>query len=102
VGHHEKRISVNEFVSLMEINYPKISRSEAEMSDNVGAMFMAQNPLSGIRTCRIDTRYHYVRENSEEGIMIIEFVKSNENHSCFHFNLGDLRQAHDEIPGSIY
>jgi hypothetical protein len=50
-------------------------------TDNVGAMFMAQNASSGIRTRHIDTRYHYVRENLEEGIINIEFVKSIENDS---------------------
>jgi hypothetical protein len=36
-------------------------------TENVGAMFMAQNASSGVRTRHIDTRYHYVRENLEEG-----------------------------------
>jgi hypothetical protein len=45
-------------------------------TDNVGAMFMAQNASSGVRTRHIDTRYHYVKENLEE-----EFVKSIENDS---------------------
>jgi hypothetical protein len=34
---------------------------------------------SGIRTHHIDTPYQYVRENLEEGIIIIQFVKSSEN-----------------------
>jgi hypothetical protein len=41
---------------------------------NVGAMFMVQNALSGVRTRHVDTRYHYVREKLEEGIINIEFV----------------------------
>jgi hypothetical protein len=49
--------------------------------DNVGTMFMAQNASSGVRMRHIDTRYHYVRENSEEGIINIEFLKSIENNS---------------------
>jgi hypothetical protein len=49
--------------------------------DNIGAMFMAQNALSGVRTRHIDTCYHYVRKNLEEGIINIEFVKSIENNS---------------------
>jgi hypothetical protein len=32
-------------------------------------------------THRIDTRYHYVRENLEEGIINIKFVKSIESDS---------------------
>jgi hypothetical protein len=50
-------------------------------TDNVGAMFMAQNASFGVITRQIDTRYHYVRENLEEGIINIEFVKSIENDS---------------------
>jgi hypothetical protein len=49
--------------------------------DNVGAMFMAQNISSGVRTRHVNTRYHFVRENLEEGIIKIEFVKSVENDS---------------------
>jgi hypothetical protein len=50
-------------------------------TDNVGAMFMVQNASSVVRTRHIDIRYHYVRENLEEGIINIEFVKSIENNS---------------------
>jgi hypothetical protein len=50
-------------------------------TDNVGAMFMAQNASSGVRTRHIDTLNHYVGENLEEGIINIEFVKSIENDS---------------------
>jgi hypothetical protein len=32
-------------------------------TDNVGAMFMAQNNSSGVRTRHIDTRYHFLRES---------------------------------------
>jgi hypothetical protein len=50
-------------------------------TDNIGAMFMAQNSSSGVRTRHVDTRYHYIRENVEDGIIKIEFVKSMENNS---------------------
>jgi hypothetical protein len=36
---------------------------------------------SGHRTCHIDTRYHHIRENVENGIIKIEFVKSMGNDS---------------------
>jgi hypothetical protein len=42
---------------------------------NVGAMFMAQNSSSGVRTRHVDTRYHFVRENVEDGIIKIEFIR---------------------------
>jgi hypothetical protein len=60
----------------IEVNMPITVKT-----DKVGAMFMAQNALSGVSTCHIDTCYHYVRKNSEEGIINIEFVKSIENGS---------------------
>jgi hypothetical protein len=60
----------------IEVNLPITMKT-----DNVGAMFMAQKASSGVRTRHIDTRYHYVRENLEEGIINIEFVKSIENDS---------------------
>jgi hypothetical protein len=50
-------------------------------TDNAGAMFMAQNASSGVRTRHIDTCYHYIRENLEEEIINIKFVKSIENDS---------------------
>jgi hypothetical protein len=50
-------------------------------TDNIGAMFMAQNTSSGVRTRHVDTRYHYIRENVEDGIIKIEFVRSMENDS---------------------
>jgi hypothetical protein len=50
-------------------------------TDNIGTMFMAQNSSSGVRTRHVDTRYHFVRENLEDGIIKIEFIKSVENQS---------------------
>jgi hypothetical protein len=55
----------------IEVNLPTKVKT-----DNVGAMFMAQNASSVIRTRHIDTRYHYVRDNLEEGIInIVSFIK---------------------------
>jgi hypothetical protein len=34
-------------------------------TDNIGAMFMAQNVSSGVRTRHFDTKNHFVRENLE-------------------------------------
>jgi hypothetical protein len=47
--------------------------------DNVGAIFMAENSSSGIRTRHIDTKYHFVREHVEDGLIKIVFVKSSTN-----------------------
>jgi hypothetical protein len=60
----------------IEVNLPITVKT-----DNVGAMFVAQNASSGVRARHIDTRYHYVRENLEEGIINIKFVKSIGNNS---------------------
>jgi hypothetical protein len=54
----------------IEVNLPMTVKT-----DNIGAMLMAQNALSGVRTRHINTRYYYVRE----GIINDEFVKSIEN-----------------------
>jgi hypothetical protein len=76
----------------IEVNLPITVKT-----DNVGAMFMAQNASSGVRTRHIDTRYHYVRENLEEGIINIEFVKSIENDSdIFTKNVTKFLEVHAE------
>jgi hypothetical protein len=40
---------------------------------------MAENSSSGIITLHIDTRYHFVREHVEGGLIKIVFVKSSIN-----------------------
>jgi hypothetical protein len=50
-------------------------------TDNVDALFMSQNSSTGVRSRHVDTRYHFIRENVEEGIVRVEFVKSSENDS---------------------
>ena len=58
----------------IEVQLPIIVRC-----DNVGAIFMAENSSSGVRTRHIDTRYHFVREHIVDGFISIKFVKSYEN-----------------------
>jgi hypothetical protein len=60
----------------IEVELPIIVKT-----DNVGAMFMAQNSSSGVKTRHVDTRYHFVRENLDDRIIKIEFIKSVENQS---------------------
>ena len=50
-------------------------------TDNVGALFMTQNSSAGVRSRHVDTRYHFIRENVEDGIVKVEFVRSSENDS---------------------
>jgi hypothetical protein len=47
--------------------------------DNVGVIFMAENPSSGIRTCQIDTRYDFVCEYVEYGLIKTVFDESSIN-----------------------
>jgi hypothetical protein len=48
---------------------------------NVGALFMSPNSSTGIRSRQVDTRYHFIRENVEDGIIRVEFVSSSDNDS---------------------
>ena len=66
--------------------------------DNIGAIYMAENGSSSNQTKHVNTRYHFVRELIEEGIMKIEFVKSENNDSdIFTKNLGrELFKKHSE------
>jgi hypothetical protein len=52
-------------------------------ADNIGAIHLANNSSSGIRTKHIDTRLHFVREltQGDRKILDIEFVRSEENMS---------------------
>jgi hypothetical protein len=47
--------------------------------DNIGAIFMAENSSSGVRTRHIDTRYHFMREHVVDEFIKITFVKSDKN-----------------------
>lgn len=48
---------------------------------NVGTLFMSQNFLTGVRSRHVDTRFHFIRENVEDGIVRVEFVNSSDNDS---------------------
>ena len=47
--------------------------------DNIGAIYLSKSATSSNRTRHIDTRYHFVREYIENGILKIVFVKSEDN-----------------------
>lgn len=47
--------------------------------DNTGAIYLANNYTAGQRTKHIDIRVHYVREYIHDGIIKIEFVRSENN-----------------------
>ena len=48
------------------------------MCDNQGVIYLAKNHESK-RTKHIGVRYHFVRQYIEDGIIIIEYVTSEEN-----------------------
>jgi hypothetical protein len=58
----------------VDVKLPNVVRC-----DNVGAIFMAENSSSGIRTHHINTRYHFVCEHVEGGLIKIVFFKSSIN-----------------------
>jgi hypothetical protein len=47
-------------------------------TENFGAMFMA-NVSTGVRKRHVDIRYHFIRENNEDGTIKIEFVRPCDN-----------------------
>ena len=47
--------------------------------DNMGAIFMSENPSATSRTRHVDTRYHFVREFIEDGFLSIIFVRTADN-----------------------
>jgi len=58
----------------IEIEFPIIVNV-----DNIGAIYLAQTATTGNRTKHIDTRYHFVREYIERGVLKIVFVRSANN-----------------------
>jgi hypothetical protein len=49
--------------------------------ENVGAIFMAKNSSSGVRTQHVETSYHFVREHIVDEFIKDVFVKSMENNA---------------------
>ena len=47
--------------------------------DNIGSIFMSKNRSSGDRTKHIDIKYHFIREQIENGLVEVVFVRSEEN-----------------------
>jgi hypothetical protein len=58
--------------------------------DNVGAIYLAQNAVSGPKMKHVDVQYHFVQEYIKDGIVNIVFVKSEDNNSDIYTkNLGE-------------
>jgi hypothetical protein len=47
--------------------------------DNIETMFLARNRTPGETAKHIDLRYHYVREMLDKGLILLEFVRSEEH-----------------------
>ena len=47
--------------------------------DNVGAIHMSQNQVSSTRTRHVDTRWFYVNDMQDEEMIIVKFVRSEDN-----------------------
>jgi hypothetical protein len=47
-------------------------------ADNIGSLFMLQNALTRIYLRYMDTGYHFIRKNVEDGKINFEFVKSSD------------------------
>jgi hypothetical protein len=45
-------------------------------TDDIEAIFMSENALTGFHTRHMDTRYNFVQEFIEDGFIKIEFVRS--------------------------
>jgi hypothetical protein len=49
--------------------------------DNIGAIFMSENISATNRTRHIDARAHFVHEYIEDGFLLVQFVRTEENHA---------------------
>jgi hypothetical protein len=69
--------------------------------DNIGAVYLSKNATTSNRTKHIDTRYHFVREYIEDGIVKVVFVRSEANDAdIFTKNLnGDTFKKHAKAIG---
>jgi hypothetical protein len=74
---------------LLEIMGVKAERPAKILVDNVGSIFLSQNKTSEKRTKHIDMKCHFIREQIQNGLVTVEFVRTSENHAdAFTKNLG--------------
>ena len=48
-------------------------------TDNTGAIHLTKNWLSGGRTKHVDTRYHFIKELQDQGVIEVKFVGTKDN-----------------------
>jgi hypothetical protein len=63
--------------AVKEIRFIPVKFPIMLITENTGAMFMAENLSSGVRMRHIDNRYHFIREHVE-GFIKIVFVKTKQ------------------------
>ena len=77
--------------------------------DNVGSLFVAENPGDHHKTKHIEVRYFFVRQKVEEGKVILKYVPTTEQLADFltkalprepHQRLTAAAMGHDAFPSS--
>ena len=66
-------------IQILEFLGIEVEKPVEVMVDNVGAIYMSQNQVSSRRTRHMDTRYHYVNDLQDDGMIKVKFVRSEEN-----------------------
>jgi hypothetical protein len=57
----------------------KVKKPMILQVDNKGAMDLSNNWSVGGRTRHVDTRQYFLRELKEEGVVIVEWIPTNDN-----------------------
>ena len=66
---------------ILQFLRPSVESRKIEVpEDNEGAIALAENPLSSCRSKHIDVRHHFLRNLTEEGVIEITYVPSEEQH----------------------
>ena len=67
---------------MLQFLRPSVEPRKIEvLEDNEGAIAPAENPLSSCRSKHIDVRHHFLRSLTEEGVIEITHVPSEEQHA---------------------
>ena len=66
--------------------------------DNIGAIFMTGNSTSSSRTRHIDTRHFYVKDLQNDGLIKVDFVRSEDNVSDIETKnvTGEVHEKHED------
>jgi len=67
---------ISQLLNTLNIQYERPIKVQV---DNIGAVFLSKNKTSGERTKHIDVKYHFIREQINDGLIQVDFVRSEEN-----------------------